>query len=111
MFSVWVLTIVSVAVTVLAVLCGRGRIPRNPWVGIRIPAFFTDDEAWRTGHHAAVLPMIVATIVSAVIAIIATALPQLDTTTATLITAGVIIAGLIAGAIRGSRAISTSDHD
>ena len=108
MFSVWILTIVSVAVTVLAVLCGRGRIPRNPWVGIRIPAFFTDDEAWRTGHHAAVLPMIVATIVSAVIA---TALPQLDTTTATLITAGVIIAGLIAGAIRGSRAISTSDND
>ncbi len=109
MFSVWVLTIVSVAVTVLAVLCGRGRIPRNPWVGIRIPAFFSSDEAWQTGHQAAVLPMIVATIITAVIAVIATVVPHLDTTTTILITAGVVIVGLIAGAIRGSRALGTGE--
>jgi uncharacterized membrane protein len=61
---------------IIAVAVGRaaaaGRLPRNPFVGIRIPSTLRSDEAWRSGHRAAassltasgIGPIAVATIVA-----------------------------------------------
>jgi hypothetical protein len=105
MLGAWILTVVGIAVTVVVVLCGRGRIPRNPFVGMRIPAFFSSEEAWRIGHHAVILPVLVSTIGCAVVSVIALELPPGDGTTVTLINAGLLLAGTIVGAVLGSRAI------
>jgi uncharacterized membrane protein len=63
---------------VIAVAVGRtaaaGRLPKNPFVGIRIPSTLRSDEAWRAGHRAAassltvsgIGPIAVATVVAVI---------------------------------------------
>src|SRR3954468_22665049 len=36
----------------VAELGGRDRLPRQPFVGIRIPSTLRSDAAWRAGHRA-----------------------------------------------------------
>lgn len=36
----------------------RNRLPRNPWIGIRLPALMASDEAWEKGHRAAAGPLL-----------------------------------------------------
>ena len=40
------------------VLAARGRLPRNPIAGIRIPSTLRSDDAWRAGHRAAARTLI-----------------------------------------------------
>jgi hypothetical protein len=37
----------------LSVMVTRGRLPMNPFVGIRLPALCRSEEAWQAGHAAA----------------------------------------------------------
>lgn len=41
----------------VAALCANGRLPRNGFVGIRLPATMRTDAAWIAGHRAAAGPL------------------------------------------------------
>jgi uncharacterized membrane protein len=43
----------GVVMVVLGRASATGRLPRNPFAGIRIPSTLRSDEAWRAGHLAA----------------------------------------------------------
>lgn len=66
---------IVVAATVLAVflvwLAGRGVIPRNRVVGIRLSDVLASDVAWREGHRAAVGPASVGAIGGALVWVVA----------------------------------------
>jgi hypothetical protein len=50
----------GLVVVVLGRMAAKGRLPRNLFAGIRIPATMRSDEAWRAGHQAAVSTLTVA---------------------------------------------------
>lgn len=52
----WVFVGLFVLLLVASVLAREGRLPLNPWFGIRIPPLMRSSEAWRNGHAAAVFP-------------------------------------------------------
>jgi hypothetical protein len=107
-----ILAVVGLAFIPILALCGRGVIPRGWGVGIRLPAIQQSDAAWRAGHRAAVLPYSVFALVSVGVAVLPLAVPALSDADPAL-TAVVIIAGLVAGGIVGSRAADrvASDPD
>lgn len=51
------ITVAAIAILV-TVLPAVGKIPRNRMVGVRTRATLANDTAWRVGHRAAVLPMV-----------------------------------------------------
>jgi hypothetical protein len=55
----------ALVVVLLDVLCATGVIPRNHIVGLRLPALFLGDDAWRAGHRAAVMPAAIGAVVTA----------------------------------------------
>lgn len=95
--------ILSVAIVVLVPLCASGRIPRNPYIGIRMPAFFISDETWRAGHRAAVLPCICGAVVGIIASVLVIAVPTLANVWFAVATGGVLV-GVIIGAVVGIRA-------
>lgn len=107
-----ILAVVGLAFIPIPALCGRGVIPRGWGVGIRLPAIQQSDAAWRAGHRAAVLPYSVFALVAVGVAVLPLAVPALSDADPAL-TAVVIIAGLVAGGIVGSRAADrvASDPD
>ncbi|SDO78605.1 SdpI/YhfL protein family protein [Microbacterium testaceum StLB037] len=107
-----ILAVVGLAFIPILALCGRGVIPRGWGVGIRLPAIQQSDAAWRAGHRAAVLPYSVFALVAVGVAVLPLAVPALSDADPAL-TAVVIIAGLVAGGIVGSRAADrvASDRD
>lgn len=52
----WVFVGLLVLLLVASVLAREGRVPLNPWFGIRTPSLMRSSEAWRNGHAAAVFP-------------------------------------------------------
>lgn len=107
-----ILAVVGLAFIPILALCGRGVIPRGWGVGIRLPAIQQSNAAWRAGHRAAVLPYAVFALVAVGVAVLPLAVPALSDADPAL-TAVVIIAGLVAGGIVGSRAADrvASDPD
>jgi hypothetical protein len=81
-------------------------IRRNPLVGIRIPSFFESDEAWMRGHRAAILPTVIAAVLVVIVTIVGYALPSFGDLAATIVNVLLLLAGVIAGAMLGSRALS-----
>lgn len=55
----WAFAGVLVLALLICWAAGRGRIPRNDAVGIRLPSLQRDDRAWQAGHAAAVRPALV----------------------------------------------------
>ncbi|HWD61781.1 MAG TPA: SdpI family protein [Humibacter sp.] len=98
-----VVAILSIAVIVLIPLCATGRIRRNPFIGLRLPAFFASDEAWMAGHRAAVLPSVCGGVVGLVAAILVVAVQGFGEVWF-VIEIAAILAGLIVGAVLGTRA-------
>ncbi|HVX08447.1 SdpI family protein [Humibacter sp.] len=98
-----VVGILSIAVVVLIPLCATGRIPRNPFIGLRLPAFFASEDAWKAGHRAAVPSSVVGAVVALVACVLAIALPS---TAGVWLTVAVValLAGLVVGAVLGTRA-------
>jgi uncharacterized membrane protein len=45
--------IISTTLGAIGVLGVRRRLPRNGFVGIRLPSTMRSDRAWRAAHHAA----------------------------------------------------------
>lgn len=100
-----VLAVLIVVITVLMVLCAVGKVQRNPLVGIRVPAFFASDEAWMVGHRAAILPLVITSLLSLGVIILVAASPVVGDIPGTLINCSLLLAGVVWGAVRGSHAI------
>ncbi len=65
--------IIPLAILLMAVVAqlgGTGRLPRNGFLGLRIPSTMASDEAWRAGHRAATLPTWCGFAAAAVVAIV-----------------------------------------
>src|SRR5450830_1064974 len=56
----WVFTGLLLLLVVVCLAASRGAIPKNRFVGVRIPAVMRSDAAWRAGHAAGVIPAVVA---------------------------------------------------
>ena len=102
-------TIVALALLVLAAaLAGvgvaglAGRLPRNRVVGMRVEALRGSDEAWRAGHRASGVALILAAIPPAVVGVAMLIEPPTAVGDWMLVyaVAGVITGGLIALASR-----------
>lgn len=104
-----ILPLALLLVAILAQLGGTGRLPRNGFVGLRIPSTMASDEGWKAGHHAATLPawcgFAAATIVAIVCWTLASSTTGMDACT---IIAGVIfvvtVVWSLIAASRGARA-------
>lgn len=48
------------ALTWVSWLGSQRRLPRNSWVGLRVPSTMADDEAWAVAHESAAGPLGVA---------------------------------------------------
>lgn len=105
MVGATVIALAGCAVVPVVALCARGRIGRNHIAGIRVPAFFASDRAWRVGHRAATAPVTGAAALTVIVAIVAEVIPAVGELPSTLVGASLVLAGLIAGAVRGSAAI------
>jgi len=66
----WVFTGLLLVMVVVSALAGRGVIPLNHLVGIRIPPVERSDAAWRAGHSAAVVPAVIAFVVAAIFSVL-----------------------------------------
>lgn len=62
----WVFTGLLLVLVLACIGAGRGTIPLNHFVGIRLPALMRSDAAWRAGHTAGVAPAGVAFVVALV---------------------------------------------
>lgn len=106
MVAALIVAILAIALAVAIELCACGVIRRNPLVGIRIPSFFESDEAWTQGHRAAVLPMVIAAVLAVIATIAGYAFPSFGVVAATIVNIALLAAGVIIGAVLGSRALS-----
>jgi hypothetical protein len=52
----WLFTGLLLLLVVVCLAAGRGAIPVNHFLGIRIPALKRSEAAWRAGHSAGVGP-------------------------------------------------------
>lgn len=73
-----VLTVLTVVLLAVAALCASGAIRRNHLVGIRFPVLFVSDDAWRSGHRAAIAPAAVGSVVAIAAVVLAYTVRSLE---------------------------------
>ncbi|MES2171399.1 MAG: hypothetical protein V4479_11860 [Actinomycetota bacterium] len=93
----WTFTALLLFLLIVSILAGRGVIPLNHLIGIRLPALTWGDGAWRAGHRAAVMPAAIAFAVALVFA-----LGGLITPWAYLVAIAAFVIGFACAAIRAS---------
>jgi uncharacterized membrane protein len=64
-----VIALAGVGLLVVGRLGALGRLPRNHFAGIRLPATMASDEAWRTAHRAAAAPLLAGGVAALVLGI------------------------------------------
>jgi hypothetical protein len=101
----WVFTGLLLVLLLVALAAGRGAIPVNHFVGIRLPPLERSDTAWQLGHRAAVAPTTVAFVVALVFAVIGLAVPALD-----VVVVFCFVVGLIWSMVAAVRAARTGEH-
>ncbi|HEU0205710.1 MAG TPA: SdpI family protein [Pseudolysinimonas sp.] len=65
-----ILPLAILLMAVVSQLGGTGRLPRNGFLGLRIPSTLASDDAWRAGHRAAALPAWCGFAAAAVVAVV-----------------------------------------
>jgi hypothetical protein len=81
----------------------RGSLTVNPMVGLRLPSLMRDEESWRVGHAAALMPALVALVLAVTSDLIGlVALP------AYWVAIAAFVAGLVAIVMRASKAAGPS---
>jgi len=101
----WVFVAVLAALLVVSVLAAKGRIPLNPWAGIRIPSLMRSSEAWRAGHASAIRPSAIACGAALLCSIVGLFAPV-----AYLGSIAISVAGLVWVTLRASRAAKATVH-
>ena len=113
--TVWIALALSVFVTVITALAGRGTITANGLVGIRTRATQSSDAAWRAGHRAATPVLVGLTIVTAVAAVIVLVATRDSSSDATNTTGLWVLAlvgiGIVVAAVRANSVAGVTDPD
>jgi Flp pilus assembly protein TadB len=103
-----VFPVVILGIAIFAQLGGSGRLPRNGYVGIRIPSTLTSDEGWRAGHRAATKPAWISFIVSILAAVISWVTIGTASTVFAVIVIVVFAASCVVTVLAASRAARTA---
>ena len=113
--TVWVAVALSLLVTVIAVLAGRGSLAANGLVGIRTRALKSSEAAWRAGHRAAVPVLIglsAASAAAGVVVLVVTRGRGADATNmAGLWVIGLVAAGIVVAALRANSVAAGTDPE
>ena len=106
MLGVIILGAFGVLLIILGRMAAAGRLPRNGYVGIRLPSTMRSDEAWMAGHRAAATALTLSGIGPVALVVIAAATdPGPSSDTIVLIISLVWTLGLIAlGTVQANRA-------
>ena len=102
-----VVAVAGVAAVVLGRLGQRGRLPMQPWAGIRTRSTMRSDDAWMAAHRTGGPLMEVAgwcAVVLGSAAALLSAASERWTTSLTLAAAGILLVLIVGGGIRGVRA-------
>jgi hypothetical protein len=106
-FTAFLMLAVDIVLVVVMRMAASGRLKRNAWLGIRLPASISTDAAWTVAHQRALPYIWVTAIVNAALCVIVLLLgAQANLLTLVLITVGllVLVTGLLYGSSRGIRA-------
>ena len=99
----------------LAARSAKGSLKRNPWAGIRIPSTMASEAAWDAGHHAAVVPMMLAGVGPALVGALLLTRPSGGTALTVIALASFWLVGwlLVATALasRAARALGAPSDD
>ncbi|MGU3646231.1 SdpI family protein [Microbacterium sp. C23T] len=95
----WVFTALLGVLVISCLAASVGRLRRNRYFGVKLPALEKSDDAWREGHRAAVMPATVSFAVAAVAAIVGVFVPL-----AYVVTIMVAVFGVIWVFVRSTRA-------
>lgn len=66
----WVSVGVLLLIVIICVAPGRGSLSLNHFIGLRVPALMSDEESWRVGHAAAILPAIASLVLAFVFSVV-----------------------------------------
>lgn len=106
-FTAFLMLGVDVALVIVMRMAASGRLKRNSWAGIRMPATVTTDAAWVVAHKTALPYMWVAASVNAVLSVTVLLLgapANLLTLVLSTVALIVLVAGLLFGSAQGIRA-------
>lgn len=106
-FTAFLMLAVDIVLVVVMRMAASGRLKRNSWAGIRLPAGISSDASWVLAHKTALPYIWVTAIVNAVLSamVLLTGAPaNLLTLVLTSVGIIVLVAGLIYGSSRGVRA-------
>lgn len=101
--GVIVVAVVAALLPAMFWACAAGRIRRNPYLGIRLPALFASDAAWTTGHRAALVPTVIGSAVAVILGVVALAVPAFGTVGFAAETIA-LLAGVLVGTVLAVRA-------
>ena len=100
------LLVVGAVLLLVGALAQRERLPRNPLVGIRIPATLRSDQAWRAGHRAAAPEMMIIGVGSLVAGSLALSFPTVG-----LVAIIALLGALVHNASVAHRAAEAADGE
>ena len=106
-FTAFLMLAADIALVVVMRMAASGRLKRNAWTGIRLPATVTSDEAWVLAHKTALPYIWVTASVNAVLSLTVLLLgapANLVTLVLTSVALIVLVAGLLFGSSRGVKA-------
>lgn len=104
-FAVLMLIACYLILILVVVRCADGRIGINGLAGIRTPAIMTHEQTWLAGHRAAKKPTLIGAYTGMAITVLASFLPiEPLQATAILAGCGLLLAGVLYGAAKGTKA-------
>ncbi|MBF4633547.1 SdpI family protein [Agreia pratensis] len=99
----WLSAGLLLMIAVICLAAKRGSLTVNPMVGLRLPSLMRDEESWRVGHAAALMPALIALVLAVAFDLIGlVALPAYGVAIAAF------VVGLVVCVIRASKATSRS---
>jgi uncharacterized membrane protein len=85
----------AVLVTWLTWKAANGSLPRNDLAGVRTRVTMSSDEAWRTGHRAALCPTVVAGILTVLWSLASIGFAPLRNPVSVLVATAVLLGGAL----------------
>jgi amino acid permease len=97
--------VAAMATVVFTMLSARGVIHRNAFVGHRTRAILRNDDTWRRGHRAALVPTCVAAFVTSAMGVVFIAFGELNHPPSVILCAVPLVVGAFWGAVVAGRAV------
>ncbi|WP_054009336.1 SdpI family protein [Arthrobacter sp. ERGS1:01] len=104
-FAVVLLIVCYFLIVFVAIRCADGRIGVNGMAGIRTPTIMTNEQTWLAAHKAAKTPTLIGAYAAMAATVLAAFLPAEPLqATAILVGCGLLLAGILVGAAKGTKA-------